>query len=224
MRIKFLVLSLFILLLNCSEVKRNNSTHGILYPHLNDSNFVYLDKVYNNYVYSANDFQELADEIINFSTIVVSEDFGYLIKNPQSMKYAIQGFNEVDTTNINFNIEADSNFYSEIWKNTVLKKWSTRYETKYLKDGNKLYPVSTTYSDDITYIFYVVSEFEIYNGNEYLLFAMQKEERYSVYLDKKNNSYSASKCNYFWVPIEEGEKREIKENDIATALMKYFKL
>jgi len=212
-----------ILFYSCENNTQQNN-NGILYPHIRDTSVVFIGNVNNNYVYAYKDYIQFENNTISFSTIVVTEDFGYIIKNPMSNKYAIQGFDEIDTVNIRFDIDDDDNLYSNIWRNTLEKKWNKNYESRKLKNDEPLYPVATNYSEDMAHLFYVTAKFEKYNNNKYLFFAMQREERYSILLDKKNNIYYAAKCDYFWEPVEQEKKREIKKNDIATALIKYFKL
>ncbi len=220
--ILFLLL-ISILLYSCDNNSQQNN-NGILYPHISDTSLVFIGNVNNNYVYAYKNYVQLKNNTISFSTIVVTEDFGYIIKNPINNKYAVQGFDEIDTVNIKFDIDDDDNLYSNIWRNTLEKKWNNNYEFRKLKNGVIVYPIVTDYSEDIAHLFYVTAKFEKYNNNKYLFFAMQREERYSILLDKKNNIYYAAKCDYFWEPIEQEKKREIRKNDIATALIIYFNL
>lgn len=215
------LISIFLFGCNSNSQQTNN---GILYPHIIDTSVVFIGNVNNNYVYAYKDYNQFENNTISFSTIVVTEDFGYIIKNPMNNKYALQGFDEIDTVNIKFDIDDDDNLYSNIWNNSLEKKWNKNYETKKLKNDEPIYPVATNYSEDMAHIFYVTGKLEEYNKNKYLFFAMQRQERYSILLDLNNNIYFAAKCDYFWEPIEQERKREIKNNDIATALIKYFNL
>ncbi len=223
---KNIISSLFLISIFLFGCKSNSqqTNNGILYPHIIDTSVVFIGNVNNKYVYAYKDYNQFENNTISFSTIVVTEDFGYIIKNPMNNKYALQGFDEIDTVNIKFDIDDDDNLYSNIWHNSLEKKWNKNYETKKLKNDESVYPVATNYSEDMAHIFYVTGKLEEYNKNKYLFFVMQRQERYSILLDLNNNIYYAAKCDYFWEPIEQERKREIKNNDIATALIKYFNL
>ena len=221
--IVLLIFLVSIVLYSC-ENNSQQTDNGILYPHISDTSVVFLGNINNNYVYAYKDYIQFENNTISFSTIVVTEDFGYIIKNPMNNKYALQGFDEIDTLTIKFDIDDDNNLYSNIWHNSLGKKWNKSYESKKLKNNEPIYPVSTNYSEDMSHIFYVTGKFEEYNKNLYLFFAMQRQERYSIILDKENSIYYASKCDYFWESIEQEKKLEIKKNDIASALIKYFNL
>ncbi len=84
-----------------------------------------------------------------------------------------------------------------MWQNAISKNWNKNYKPKKLLNGEPIYLVATDYLDNTSFKFYVVSNFEQYGSNKCLLIALQKEERYSIHIDRKNNSYSLAICDYF---------------------------
>ena len=199
---------------------------GELYPHFSYEGLEYVGEFYQNYAYTnVDNAVGLADNHYVTTVFVAREDFGGLVYDHNSHKFAVMDINEPKTdAELEFHAPSEDSLFIKMWNKAKSSEW----EEKDIKIGSEnrkwIYADVIAQKEEIN-SYYFNSEITYHEelGKSSVAVLVMNEKRYTFYFDPDNNTFAPVASDFFWVPLEEMKYQEMKEGGIGFEVWNFIK-